>query len=147
NTKMDIGILPLQGEHKPFPYLETPFSETNAQFSRDGRWMAYQSNETGRGEIYLARFPDPTGRIQISSTGGAQPVWGRDGRKLYFLTSTDDLMETDIAWHLDNPIVGTPHKLFNAHAKNSLPSMFDVAFDGRFLVVSSGSESVAPITL
>ena len=146
-SKLDIWILPLQGEHKPFPYLETPFSEINARFSPDGRWMAYQSNETGRAEIYVTRFPDPTGKIQVSSTGGAQPVWGRDGRNLYFLTSTDDLMETNIAWHLGNPIVGTPHKLFNAHAKNSLPSMFDVAFDGRFLVVSSGSESAAPITL
>ena len=147
NTKLDIWILPLQGEHKPFPYLETPFDEMNAQFSPDGRWMAYQSDETGKAEIYVARFPDPTGRIQISTTGAAQPVWSRDGTKLYFLTSTNDLMETDIAWHLGNPIVGAPHKLFNAHAKNNPTSMFDVASDGRFLVVSSGSESAEPITL
>jgi hypothetical protein len=85
---VDFWVLPLEGDRKPYPFLETPFVEVNAHFSPDSRWIAYQLFESGPSEIYVRDFsggPAPSkGKWQISSSGGAGPRWRADGRELFY---------------------------------------------------------------
>src|SRR5262249_44958019 len=83
-TGWNIWILRLQGDRKPQPFLQTPANEGGPTFSPDGRWLAYQSDESGRWEIYVRPFPSPGGKVQISTEGGAEPVWARNGRELFY---------------------------------------------------------------
>jgi serine/threonine protein kinase len=96
-TKVDLWVLPMTGEAKPFPYLETPFEEAHAQFSPDGRWIAYASNESGRPEVYIQSFPIGGGKWQISTTGGDQPQWRADGKELFYIAPDRSLMAVTIA--------------------------------------------------
>src|SRR5262249_38940792 len=84
-TGLDLWVLPLFGDRKPFPFLQTPFAESGGRFSPDGKWVAYQSNESGRSEVYVQPFPGPGAKFQISTDGGANPLWRRDGKELFFL--------------------------------------------------------------
>src|ERR1019366_6551897 len=72
----DLMVLPLSGDRKPFPFLSTPFNETQGVFSPDGKWVAYQSNESGRSEVYVRPFPGPGGQWQVSTGGGGAPRGG-----------------------------------------------------------------------
>src|SRR2546425_3631907 len=71
-TGFDLWALPIQGERKPFPVVQTDFEERDGQFSPDGKWIAYQSNESGRVEVIIQPFPGPGAKVQISTNGGAQ---------------------------------------------------------------------------
>jgi len=86
-TAGDQWILPLGGDRKPFPLLQTIFNETHAQISPNGRWIAYQSNESGRAEIYVRPFPTGEGKWQISSAGGFWTRWRADGTELFYMTN------------------------------------------------------------
>src|SRR5262249_26105695 len=81
-TAMDLWVLPLSGDKKPLPFLKTPFEEYDGQFSPDGKWIAYASNESGQFEIYVQPFPGPGGKFQISSNGGDQPRGNRNGKEI-----------------------------------------------------------------
>ena len=84
-TSSDIFVLPLEGDHKPYPFLNTPATEYNAAFSPDGRWVAYVSFETGRPEIYVRAFPGPGGgKWQVSNEGGTQPVWPKGANEIFY---------------------------------------------------------------
>ena len=88
----DLGMLALDGDGTVTPLLQEEFTERNAALSPDGRWIAYESNETGQSEIYVRPFPDTdSGRWEISSNGGIQPVWNPAGPELFFVGS-DGLM-------------------------------------------------------
>ncbi|HXO41684.1 MAG TPA: protein kinase [Thermoanaerobaculia bacterium] len=84
-TTTDLWLLPLAGERRPALYLQTPFDETHARFSPDGRFVAYPSNESGRDEVYVQTFPAAGGKWQISTDGGDQAQWRADGKELFFL--------------------------------------------------------------
>jgi hypothetical protein len=84
DTGSDVWILPLSGDGAPLAFLSSRFEEGEARFSYDGRWLAYQSDESGQTEIYVRSFPGPGGKRQISVDGGTQPRWRRDDRELYF---------------------------------------------------------------
>lgn len=96
-TRYDIWVLPLAGERKPYPFLQTEFNETHSQFSPDGRFVAYVSDETGRAEVYVQSFPASGGKWQISTGGGDQPQWGRDGKELFYLSPDQTLMAVTVA--------------------------------------------------
>ena len=81
---MDIWTLSLGAEPQLQPFLQTDFWELQPMFSPDGRWIAYASNESGQFEVYVQPYPGPGEKIQISTRGGIQPVWSRDGRELYY---------------------------------------------------------------
>ena len=88
NGNYDLWILPMIGDRKPRPYLQTTFGENHGAISPDGRWLAYTSNETGRPEVYVRTFPDPNqGKWQVSTSGGDQARWRRDGKELFFMAS------------------------------------------------------------
>lgn len=80
----DVYALPTDGDRKPFPVVLTKFSEGSPKFSPDGRWLAYASDESGRSEVYAIAYPGPGPKIQISTNGGTDPVWRRDGKELFY---------------------------------------------------------------
>lgn len=94
-TGIDIWILPLDGERKPRSFLRTRFKEWFPEFSPDGHWLAYESDESGRFEIYLQQYPGPGRKVQISNEGGSRPVWSHDGRTLFYVKG-DKLMRVPI---------------------------------------------------
>jgi predicted Ser/Thr protein kinase len=79
-----IWMLPLQGDRTPQPFVRAKFMEGSGRFSPDGRWVAYCSNESGRAEVYVQPWPGPGPKIQISSEGGDDPIWSRDGKELFY---------------------------------------------------------------
>jgi eukaryotic-like serine/threonine-protein kinase len=100
--------LPLEGNREPTTLLESQFANDLPRVSPDERWVAYQSNESGRWEIDLAAFPAFADKRQISVNGGCQPIWRKDGKELFFLTPDGKLMAADVK----APDVGVPHELF-----------------------------------
>jgi len=96
-TKFDLWILPMTGDPKPFPYLNREFQEAHAQFSPDGRWIAYTSDETGKSEVYIQSFPLGGGKWQISTSGGDQAQWRGDGKEIFYLAPDRTLMAVTIS--------------------------------------------------
>ena len=132
----DVWVLPLQGDHTPRAYLATPFSESDAHFSPDGRWVAYASDESGRQEVYVQRFPDPGDKVQISTRGGVSPRWAPDGHELYFLSIDRQLMAVPI--RLRNPLqVGSPTHLFDTSVGLGA-NRYVPGHDGRRFLLSVG---------
>ena len=95
-TGADLWVLPLAGDRKPFPYLQTQFFESQGQFSPDGRFVAYISNESGRIEVFVQPFPASGGKWQISAGGGSQPRWRGDGKELFYLSADRRIMAVDV---------------------------------------------------
>jgi Tol biopolymer transport system component len=155
-TSDDLWVLPISGDKKPFPFLKTPFEERDGQFSPDGKWIAYRSNESGRFEIYLQPFPGPGGKFQISNNGGAQPRWNKSGKEIFYISLDSKMMAAPVQLSPDGRSVetGTPAVLFPVRiAGGPLPSYFNqqyaVSADGqRFLVnLAAGEGTTSPITL
>ena len=92
-TGADLWALPMTGDDRnPIAVANTPFEEITGEFSPDGRWVAYETNESGRFEIVVQPFPNPTGKWQVSTSGGMRPRWRADGRELYFVALDGKLM-------------------------------------------------------
>jgi serine/threonine protein kinase len=146
----DLWVLSLDDNRK-FPFVQTKLAQREAQFSPDGKWVAYQSNETGRFEIYLRPFyDDGRTRIPVTSTGGVQVRWRRDGRELFYFGLDNTLMAVPIqASPTGDPLPGSPVPLFktNVEAGEGVGIQdYDVSQDGTFLV-SRTKEVTAPITV
>jgi Tol biopolymer transport system component len=144
-TGLDIWVLRL-GDRKAQPFLQTPANESVPQFSPDGHWLAYVSDESGRPEIYVQPYPGPGGKYQISTEGGKEPVWNRNGRELFY-RSGDKMMAVEIATH-PNFVAGKPRMLFEGPylATPQTSPYYDVAPDGRrFLMLKpTGQAQTAP---
>ncbi len=142
--------MPLSGDRKPFPFLVTPFNEGAATFSPDGHWLAYQSDESGTNQVYVAPFPGPGGKWMVSSGGGRLPRWRRDGKALFYLSRDDKIMLVDIATKGASVQAGIPRALFQIRPAPGPPydTEYDIAPDGKhFLVRTTGEASTAPLTL
>jgi Tol biopolymer transport system component len=133
-TGYDLWVLRI-GDRKAQAFLRTPFNESVPRFSPDGRWLAYISNESGRNEIYVQPYPGPGGKWQISTDGGTEPVWNRNGRELFY-RSGDKMMAVDITTQ-PGFAAGKPRMLFEGRyepAPITSPN-YDVSPDGqRFLM-------------
>lgn len=156
NRPSDIWAVPLDREEKPFPVSETPFSEVRAQFSPDGRWVAYQSDESGRHEIYVQPFRGAGTKLMVSTNGGAQPRWRRDGTELFYVGLDGRLMAVRIELGANGgtPKVTPPVALFTPPLggvvqQGDLRHYYVVSADGtRFLVAAAMTETItAPLTL
>ena len=135
-TGSDVWILPLGGDGEARPFLESRFEEGEARFSYDGRWIAYQSDESGQPEVYVQRFPGPGGKRQISVGGGTQPRWRRDGGELYYRRGAD-VMRVAVPARGETVSWPPPEVLFtgNYAYDDAGDQSYDVAPDGRFLMM------------
>jgi dipeptidyl aminopeptidase/acylaminoacyl peptidase len=153
SARQDIWALPLEGDGAPFPWLATPFNEAEARFSPDGRWVAYESDETGPREIVVRAFGSSTIRAQVSLGGGTRPEWSPNGRELYYVSADYHLMAVSL--RLGAVIEpDTPRPLFEIRRLERVPSWptpYAVSPDGqRFLVgavVDEGSGSPMSVVL
>jgi len=139
-------------EHKIGLFLKAPSVVRNAQFSRDRKWVAYASNETGKWEIYVTSFPEARGRWQVSTGGGEEPRWRGDGKELFFLSSDGKMMAAPVTVGA-NFDVRNPVALFQTTPR--LPVSFndqiayDVRSDGqRFLILTQVKQAdTAPLSV
>jgi hypothetical protein len=150
-TRGDICVLPLFGDRKPFPFLQTNFEEDSAQFSPDGRWIAYSSDESGKYEIYVAPFPGPGGKWQVSTSGGVFPVWRRDGTELFYLAlDSSAFMAAEVKTKGSTFEVHEVRLLFRRQVRTVAGNGYNVSSDGlRFLVnsIPPAEQNPVPITL
>ena len=150
-TGWDLWALPMTGARKPIVVVNGPFEERSGQFSPDGRWVAYQSNEPGQFEIYVQAFPGPGGKCQVSTAGGTDPRWRADGKELFYIAPDLKLMAASVQVSGSVFEPGSPTTLFQtrnvAGGNASLKQQYAVSHDGRFLVNIPVDESPTPITL
>jgi len=142
-TQHDIWLLPLTGERKPRPWLQTEFREMSAQVSPDGKWVAYQSDETRRFEIYVRPLSGPS-KTPISTAGGTYARWRADGKELYYISPANKLMSVAIRTSGEAIDVGAPVPLFDVRVafpsagvtrQSNTPFPYSTTKDGqRFLV-------------
>jgi len=150
----NIFALPLTPERpdaprKPVPFLQTKFNERWAQFSPDGRWVAYASNESQEVEVYVSPFSRPTEKHQISTGGGTKPRWRQDGKEIFFQTPSGQLMAAEVRIGAETVQVGAVHSLFGGIPEGYF-YLYDVLADGQRILaaVPAGSRKGAePITL
>jgi Tol biopolymer transport system component len=146
----DVWALPMEGERKPLPVATTTHNERDAQFSPDGKWVAYESDEAGTPEIYLQPFPGPGARPRVSVAGGTQVRWRRDGRELFYIAADENLMAVAVDLTAMPPSVGTPARLFKTNIspiRSISRQQYVVSRDGRFLILTDEEGPVPPITL
>jgi serine/threonine protein kinase len=172
-TGMDLWALPVVANdsstgptpvgrtelRKAFPVAQTPFEETAGQFSPDGKWVAFESNESGAVEVYVQPFPGPGGKWQVSVAGGSQARWRPDGQELFYVAPDGRLMAATIRVEatLQKPDIGAPVALFATRLGSgsgitgvARKPQYAVAPDGRFLMnvaVEQGTASPISVVL
>jgi Tol biopolymer transport system component len=150
-TNQYLWVLPVTPEGKPVegeqpkPYLHSPFNEGSGRFSPEPNphWVAYQSDETGRYEIFIASFPEPRRKLQITSGGGTFPQWGPDGRELFYISADDKLMVVGLKIGREGIEPSAPHELFPLNSV--LRSIYAVAPDGKRILVNQVEVDLAPL--
>ena len=149
----DIWLLPLAGERRPVPFLQTSFNKRQARVSPDSRWIAYTSYESGHDEVYVESFPSPGSKRQVSTHGGVQPRWRSDGRELYYVALDQRVMTMPVEIGATFQS-GSPQALFKMRVlpqgsqSIGLPTMYDVSPDGRrFLCRIPSDDSGSPISV
>jgi eukaryotic-like serine/threonine-protein kinase len=140
--------LATNGERKLETLLETEFDKDNPAVSPDGRWIAYQSMESGRWEVFVAAFPSFTKKRQVSSGGGCQPVWSRNGKEIYFLTLDAFISEVDVKTGAEIE-TGVPRTLFQPRINfKPIATQYQVSGDGqKFLVLEPGDSAPQEFTV
>ena len=161
-TSADLWVMPMTGDGTPSVFLKTPFREVWGTFSPDGRWVAYQSNESGRPEIYVRPFVPPGagtagraagGQWQVSTAGGIMPLWRSDGKELYFLNPAGAMTAAPITvtgstLEPGTPVVLFPTRIYGGGVDAQQSRQYDVGSDGRFLINTVLDDAAAvPITL
>jgi eukaryotic-like serine/threonine-protein kinase len=143
-TGADLMAIPAQPNATPFALAQTPATEDQGQFSPDGHWVAYTSNESGLSEIYVIPFPPAPGggRWRVSNGGGVMPRWRHDGKELFYISPDSEMMAVDVATKSVFQS-GNPHPLFQTDIVDTGirtgPMSWDIAPDGRFLIISETS--------
>ena len=154
-TQRDLWILPFTPEGKvpenakPKPYLRTKFNEVYARFSPEPspRWVAYQSDETGRYEVYISAFPQPHGRFPISTGGGQYPEWGANGRELFYVAPDNKLMVVDLTITADKVHPSAERALFTLPIIDNGWNPYDTIDGQRFLVRAVPQQASPPLTV
>jgi serine/threonine-protein kinase len=136
STRADLWKRPAAGDGKAEPWVQTPFAESNPMFSPDGKWVAYVSDTTGPDEIWIRPFPGPGSPLRVSSAGGHDPVWSRDGKELFYQEGSK-LMATAVT--STTPLqMQAPKMLFDGGFvawEPNTPHTYDVDAEGRFLMI------------
>jgi hypothetical protein len=142
STRFDIWALPIAPRGKPFAVANTPRNERQAQLSPDSRWVAYTSDANGRDEVWVQAFPHAQDKWMVSTMGGSQPQWRRDGRELFYISSDRKLTAVDVKAAGSSFDAGVPASLFALKLADSLAARnnYMPSADGsRFLINTSYS--------
>ena len=151
-TKSDLWVLPLMGDRKPFPFLQTAFDETEGRLSPDGSWIAYTSDESGAEEVYVQKFSGVAGGLassaegkwRISTGGGRSPIWRRDGKELYYVASDLKLIAVEVKGGSTFEL-GIEKQLFDTRNGNTRSV---TTVDGQhFLVRVPAEDGPSPVTV
>lgn len=138
----DIFVYALDGSGEVEEFLSTPFLEWHSQFSPDGRWIAYMSDESGRYEVYVRPYPSSAGgRWQISQSGGGQPRWSRDGQTLFFRSDTG-VMSVSIESVGDTLRIGRPREVVDGDFRGGIPGLSSASILGDYDVTGDGERFV-----
>jgi len=145
----ELEVVPLDGDRKPVAIFQTPFSNYDARFSPDGRWVAYASNESGRFEVYVRSFPAGDVKSQVSTHGGRDPRWRRDGKELYYRAADGMLTAAPIRWTAKGPEFGAESAILRigGAAFGSSTLRYDVTPDGQRFLVLEPVETPEPAVL
>ena len=143
-TRSDLWMLPLTGDRKPAPLLRTPFEERDAVFSPDGRWIAFESDESGAPEVYVTPIDAVGSRRRVSVAGGQTPRWRRDGKELFYMAPNGGVMSVMIA--LGPPLQIAPARQLFVVTARAVNDIFDVSPDGQRFLVNTAVRDSAPIT-
>jgi Tol biopolymer transport system component len=150
-SKWDVWILPLEGDRTPRPFSQGDFDKVDAKLSPDGKWIAYSSDESGQPQIYVQPFPGGGGKYQISTGGGGNPRWRRDGKELFYIRGDGKLMAVEVKagstfeTGAAKPLFDTPVRFV---ASLLLVDPYAVSRDGqRFLTNDFAETSAPPITV
>jgi serine/threonine protein kinase len=150
-TNLELWVVPVSGGGAPAAFIKRPFGVNQGQFSPDGRWVAYASNESGKWEIAVTPYPGPGGTWKVSTAGGTEPRWRRDGKELYYLAPDGKLMAVEVSTGATFE-AGAARPLFSIRRREPVSASdlfsYDVSADGqRFLVNADAEASVsAPMT-
>ena len=143
-TKNDLWVLPTGGDKKPFPVVATEATEDAGKFSPDGRWLAYQSDESGKSEVYVQAFPTAEGKWQVSTSGGGAPQWSKDGKEIFYLGPDKKLMTVDITPTGSTLEQGIPKPLFDTFVDIYVaPNRYAVSKDGKRFLINTSIEGDA----
>jgi len=141
-SRRDISMATLDGKGTTESLVRTPFDEENAEVSPDGKWLAYQSNESGPSQVYVRPFPKVDGgRWQISTMGGSRPAWGRNGRELFYLDATSQMMTVPVQ---TSPAfsAGNPARVFDTrYPTPNNGRTYDVSADGQRFLMIKGNDT------
>jgi Tol biopolymer transport system component len=133
----DLWVLPMAADDKPAPFLTTPFREGPSQFSPDGKWIAYTSDESGRNEVYVQGFPAGGSKWQVSSNGGDWVRWRKDGQELFYVAPDRTVMSVVVIPSSSSLEFGTSSALF------ALPATFDINVTYPYDVMPDGQRFLA----
>jgi serine/threonine-protein kinase len=143
NSQSGMDLLILDVETKEIePYLDTEFGEESGDFSPDGRWVAYESDESGEAEVYVRPFPLEAGKWRISSAGGYDPVWAPDGRTIYYRGSDNKVYGVSVAVDGSDLSVGSARALFDDRYEDYRGRSYDIGPDGSFLFMQGEGAAV-----
>jgi len=144
---IDLWYVSLGADRTPHPFVQTAFQERDGQFSPDGKWVAYQSNEAGHYEIYLQPFPGAGNRIQVSAGGGQQVRWARNGSELFYIAAEQRLTSVRVTSGGNGQLVlGTPVPLFRTEFDSSFMTrqQYVVSPDGQRFLMNAATDAVDP---
>jgi len=150
-TSWDLWFVPVADLSKAAPFLQTDADELQAQFSPDGHWVAYVSNESGHSEVYVRPFPTAAGKWQVSTDGGIQPRWRADGKELFYLASDHKLMSVEVIANSSNFDHRSPTALFSTRVGgiDSPGDYYAVTSDGKRFILNNlvAEGAYTPITV
>ena len=147
-TGDDLWILPMNGNKTPFPFLVTEHNEANAQFSPDGQWIAFTSDESGQIEVYVQAFGNHTGKWRVSSNGGRMPRWRADGKELFYIIGDSQFMsvpiETGDTFKIGNPVPLFRMQLAELGVSAENRTEYAVSSDGKRFLINKRIEEATP---
>jgi hypothetical protein len=149
-TLWDLWILPTGGDGKPQPYLKTSYNELEGQFSPDGKWIAYTSDESGRNEIYIRAFPDSGAKFPVSRGGGRLARWRHDGTELFYRALDGELMAASVRAAAQGPEFGAPVPLMSTMEPAGVFAYpYDVSPDGQRILALTPvvAQAGSPLTV
>ena len=143
----DLWYMSLAGDRTPHAFVQTPSEERDGQFSPDGKWVAYQSNQSGHNEIYLQPFPGPGDRIQVSTGGGQQVRWAHHRAELFYVAADQMLTSVPVTFATNGIVTfGKPVALFRTAFENNFQArqQYMVSADDQRFLVNTATDAIDP---